>query len=153
MQLTVARLALLVVAAASVLVAGCGSSDTENEYVDTVNGIQQDIVDAVTAATATQPDGRAEAVDQVQTGADTLGGTVDDLEAVEVPEEAQEGHDELIAAITDLRTLFSDTVATVEESSDTGVFTALTQLSRDAELISAQIDRAISKINSQLGAQ
>jgi hypothetical protein len=138
--------------AATALVAGCSSADTKNDYVDTVNEIQSSALDAFNQAASSTPENKQAMVDQLEAGETALADAVSELESVEVPDEAEASHPDLIAGIDDLRVLFADTAKAVQESSGTEAFTAVTALAKEGQVIGTDIDEAIARINEDLGA-
>ena len=146
------KLTALVAGLAVVAASGCSSTDTKNDYVDTVNGIQASALDAFNAATTTTPQNTKELVEQLEAGATALEDAVAELEAVEVPEEAQDGHPKLVRGIDDLRQLFEDTAAAVAKGGTADAFAAVTELSTAGARIGSDIDQTISQINRDLGA-
>lgn len=146
-------MALAVAALAATLVAGCSSSDTKNEYVDTVNAIQTDALQAVNESTTSQPNTTAEVIEQLESAERILADAVTELEGVDVPEEAEAGHPKLVAGIDDMRALFAETAEKVQSASDTEAFTELTKLVAESTTIGTEIDAAITQINQDLGAE
>ena len=139
--------------AAVALVAGCSSADTKNDYVDTVNEIQASALDAFNQAASSTPENKQAMVEQLEAGEAVLAEAVTELESVEVPEEAQAGHPDLVAGIDDLRALFATTAKEVQKASGTEAFTAVTALASEGEVIGSRIDGAITRINRDLGAE
>lgn len=139
-------------ALAVALVAGCSSADTKNDYVDTVNEIQASALDAFNQAANSTPANKQAMVDQLEAGETALAEAVDELESVEVPEEAEAGHPKLVAGIDDLRALFAKTAKEVEAAQGTEAFSAVTALASEGQVIGTRIDEAISQINEDLGA-
>lgn len=135
------------------LLAGCSSADTKNEYVDTVNAIQTDALQAVNDATVTQPNSKAQVIEQLESAEKILGDAVADLEAVDVPEEAQDGHPKLVAGIDEMRKLFADTARKIGSASSAESIAELTSLVGESSTIGAEIDAAITQINQDLGAE
>lgn len=136
-----------------VLVGGCSSADTKNDYVDTVNEIQSSALDAFNQARTSTPADKQAMVEQLEAGEAALADAVDELEAVEVPEEAEAGHPKLVAGIDDLRALFAETATNVQEAKGTEAFSAVTGLASEGGVIGARIDEAIDQINDDLGAE
>ena len=135
------------------LAAGCSSADTKNEYVDTVNEIQTNALDAFNQAANATPDTKQAMVNQLEAGEAALADAVIQLESVEVPEEAEAGHPDLVAGIDDLRKLFEKTAADVQAASGTDAFAAVSALASEGAVIGTQIDEAITQINNDLGAE
>ena len=131
---------------------GCSSADTKNDYVDTVNEIQTSALDAFNQAASSTPQNKRAMVDQLEAGEAALADAVTELESVDVPEEAEAGHPDLVAGIDDLRALFQRTAAEVEKSSGADAFSAVTALASEGAVIGTEIDQAITRINQDLGA-
>jgi hypothetical protein len=144
--------ALGAAAIAAVLAAGCSSADTKNDYVDTVNEIQASALEAFNQAASSTPANNEAMVDQLEGGEAALADAVSELESVEVPEEAQESHPQLVAGIDDLRKLFADTAQEVEAAKGTEAFGPVTALASEGQVIGTRIDEAIDQINQDLGA-
>ena len=144
---------LIAAIAGIALVAGCSSADTKNDYVDTVNEIQSSALDAFNQAANSTPANKQAMVEQLESGEAALADAVSELEEVEVPEEAEEGHPKLIAGIDDLRALFARTAEDVQAASGTEAFTAVTALASEGAAIGTNIDQAITEINQDLGAE
>jgi len=144
---------LIAAIAGIALVAGCSSADTKNDYVDTVNEIQSSALDAFNQAANSTPANKQAMVEQLESGEAALADAVSELEEVEVPEEAEEGHPKLIAGIDDLRALFARTAEDVQAASGTEAFTAVTALASEGAAIGTRIDQAITEINQDLGAE
>jgi DNA-binding transcriptional regulator YbjK len=138
--------------AAIALVAGCSSADTKNDYVDTVNEIQTNALEAFNQAAASTPKNKQAMVEQLEAGEAALADAVTQLEEVEVPEEAEEGHPALVAGIDDLRALFESTAEDVRAAEGTEAFGAVTALATEGAVIGDEIDQAITQINEDLGA-
>lgn len=145
--------AVTALAASAALATGCSSADTKNEYVDTVNEIQTDALRAVNESTTTTPSNKNEVIEQLGTAEGILADAVAELEQVEVPEEAQEGHPKLVAGIDEMRELFADTAKSVENASNAEAVADLTSLVAESSAIGAEIDAAITQINQDLGAE
>jgi uncharacterized lipoprotein len=138
--------------AAVAVAAGCSSSETKNDYVDTVNEIQESALNAFNQTASSTPKNKQALVEQLEAGEAALAEAVAELEEVDVPEEAEDGHPQLIAGIEDLRKLFEKTAREVEDTDTSGAFAAVTDLGTQGTVIGTQIDQAITKINQDLGA-
>ena len=62
-----------------------------------------------------------------------------------MPEEAQEGHPDLVAGIDDPRALFEPPPTDVEAAEGTETFGAVTALASEGAVIGTEIDQAISQ--------
>jgi hypothetical protein len=139
--------------AAAAILGACSSADTKNEYVDTVNAIQTSALDAFNQAANSTPENNEAMVEQLEAGEAALADAVAELEAVEVPEEAQNSHPKLVAGIDDLRALFEQTAKDVQKAKGTDAFGAVTALGSEGQVIGTEVDRAINQINDDLGAE
>ncbi len=139
--------------AALAIAAGCSSADTKNEYVDTVNEIQTNALDAFNQAASATPESKGAMVEQLEAGEVALADAVTELESVDVPDEAEAGHPELVAGIDDLRKLFKTTADDVQAASGTDAFSAVSALASEGAVVGTQIDEAITQINNDLGAE
>jgi hypothetical protein len=137
---------------AAATLAACSSADTKNEYVDTVNAIQTSALDAFNQAANSTPENNKAMVEQLEAGEAALADAVAELDEVEVPEEAQDGHPMLVAGIDDLRALFEQTAKDVQKAEGTDAFGAVTALASEGAVIGTEIDQAINQINDDLGA-
>ena len=138
--------------ASAVLAAGCGTEE-QNEYVDTVNEIQVRATEAFNAtaeATAREPKAL---LDELEANAAALDDALAELQAVDVPEEAQEGHSELVAGFEQLSDLFDSFAGQLGSASTSEAFSAVTEFGGEAAEIGTQIDQAIDRINQDLGAE
>ena len=136
---------------AALTLAACSSADTKNEYVDTVNAIQTSALDAFNQAANSTPENNKAMVEQLEAGEAALADAVAELDEVEVPEEAQDGHPMLVAGIDDLRALFEQTAKDVQKAEGTDAFGAVTALASEGAVIGTEIDQAINQINDDLG--
>ena len=92
----VARLLPLLLVAASLLLAGCGGAD-KNAYVKENNAIQEQ---AMTAVSKLDPSANPkEAAAQFTTAKKALDDAAKDLDALEVPADWQNEHDDLVKSI------------------------------------------------------
>lgn len=148
-------LTVIAVLAVGLLVAGCSDTAEKNEYVDTVNGIQTEMSDALTEASSAAAESPDDAADQLDEAATIVSDALTKLKDVDVPEDAQAGHDDLVAAIDETRALFSDTAADLREIGEddvSGLFELQAELQESINAITPKIDEAINKINKDIGA-
>jgi hypothetical protein len=141
-----------VVAVTASIVVGCSSADTKNDYVDTVNEIQTNALEAFNQAAASTPKNKQAMIEQLEAGEAALADAVTQLEEVEVPEEARDGHPSLVAGIDDLRALFESTAEDVRAAQGAETFGAVSALASEGAVIGTEIDQAITQINEDLGA-
>ena len=132
----------------ALVVAGCTSTETKNEYVDTVNGIQNTVIEASNSLSSAPVTSEKDAIAAFETAEAQVKDAVDQLEEVEVPEEAQDGHEELVAGFAELSQLITDVREQVEKGGGEAAFQELK--TKGAE-IDKRIDDAITQINTDLG--
>ena len=136
--------------AVALVLAGCSSPESKNDYVDTVNGIQSTVIEAsssLAAAPATSPKEAIKAFEKAETEVDEA---VQELNEIDVPSEAEAGHADLVEGFEELAVLIADVRAQVEEGGGRAAFQELK--TRGAE-IDARIAKAIDEINADLGAE
>jgi hypothetical protein len=117
-----------------------------------VNEIQASALDAFNQAANSTPENKQAMAEQLEAGEAALADAVAELEAVDVPEEAEDGHPKLVAGIDDLRALFEETAADVQKAEGAEAFTAVSALASEGAVIGTKIDQAINQINDELGA-
>src|SRR5688500_4560887 len=102
--------------------AGCSSTD---DYVDEVNEIQERVIEASNSVgsdlNASKKD-IAESLDKAEAEAEEA---VADLEDVDVPDDAEAGHDELVKGFEDLEKLYEDVRKEFESGSGGEAFEEL----------------------------
>ena len=142
------RIALAAVSA--LVVAGCSSTDTKNEYVDTVNAIQTTVIEASNSLSSAPVTSNKDAIAAFETAEAQVDSAVGQLAEVEVPSEAQAGHDDLVKGFEDLSALISDVREQIE---DGGGKAAFQDLKTEGTEIDKRIDTAITEINADIGAE
>jgi len=130
---------------ASAAVAGCSSTD---DYVDDVNEIQAEVIKASNSVGSDVNASRKEILDQLDTAKSEAEEAVSDLADIDVPEDAEKGHEELIKSFEDLEKLYADVREGIESESGSAAFDELR--TKGAE-IDKQIDKALDQINDELG--
>jgi hypothetical protein len=103
-------LAIVALASLALIVAGCGSNDEKNAYVDEVNAIQQDALDAVTTATTANPQNKQDFITQLAAAEKAIDVAIAQLNAVDVPSDAEEGHADFVADLQAMSDLFAEVV-------------------------------------------
>jgi len=134
----------------ALIVAGCSSTESKNEYVDTVNDIQNTVIEASNSLSSAPVTSEKDAIAAFEKAEGQVKAAVDQLEEVEVPEEAQEGHEELVAGFAELEQLIADVREQVEKG---GGQDAFQELKNKGAEIDKRIDEAITQINSDLGVE
>jgi len=142
------RIAL--VALSGIAVAGCSSTESKNDYVDTVNGIQNTVIEASNSLSSAPVTSNEDAISAFETAEAQVEAAVDQLDEVDVPSETQQGHDELVSGFEDLSKLITDVREQVEDGGGRGAFQ---ELKTEGAEIEKRIDDAITQINTDLGAE
>ena len=139
-------LALIAVLLATT-VAGCSSTQ---DYVDDVNEIQSRVIDASNSVGSDVNASKKEIVSQLGQAKDEADAAVDDLQEVDVPEDAEAGHEVLVSAFEDLEKLFGDVR---QEIATGGGDSAFDKLRTEGTKIDREIDAALDQINRELGLE
>ena len=135
------------------LAAGCTSTDTKNDYVDTVDEIRANAIDAFNQTVNTISADTDGQIEQLKAGEEAIAGAVAELKEVDVPEEAEDSHREMIAGYEDLRALFERTATEVKHTeSASEALSAMSAVGAEGSAIAERIDQAITQINEDLGA-
>lgn len=139
-------------AGAAVAFAGCSSTESKNDYVDTVNEIQQRANEAYGLAANAATNKPGELVRALQDSEEELDAVVSELEGLDVPEDAQGGHEDLVAGFDRLRELVTRAADEAGMSEGAAVFAPVAPLASNGASVDAKIDMAIERINQDLGA-
>ena len=137
--------AAIAICLATAAVAGCSSTD---DYVDDVNKIQAEVIKASNSVGSDVNASKQEILDQLDTAKSEAEEAVSDLADIDVPEDAEKGHEELIKSFEDLEKLYADVREGIESESGSAAFDELR--TKGAE-IDKQIDKALDQINDELG--
>ena len=141
------------VACAAVAFGGCSSTESKNDYVDKVNEIQQRANEAYGSAANAATNKPGELIKALNDSEDELAAVVAELEELEVPDDAQEGHVDLVAAFDRLRELVTRAAESAGKSEGAAVFEPIADLASDGAGVDSKIDQAINRINQDLGAE
>ena len=115
-----------------------------------MNGIQNTVIEASNSLSSAPVTSEKDAIAAFETAEAQVEAAVEQLEEVEVPDEAQEGHEELVAGFAELSQLITDVREQVEKGGGQDAFQDLK--TKGAE-IDKRIDAAITQINTQLGVE
>ncbi|MDX6585988.1 MAG: hypothetical protein QOI31_461 [Solirubrobacterales bacterium] len=139
------RTAAIAICLASAAFAGCTAS-TE-DYVDDVNQIQEDVIKASNSVGSDLNASKKELLDQLDNAQSEAEDAVSELQDIDVPEDAEKGHEELVKGFEELEKLYADVRKGIEsESSD-----AFDELRSKGTEIDKDIDQALDQINDELG--
>ena len=138
------KLSVIAICLVSAL-AGCSSTD---DYVDEVNEIQERVIKASNSVGADVNASRKEIVESLEKAKAEADAAVADLEDVDVPSEAEAGHEELVKGFEDLEKLFEDVRKEIASGSGGSAFD---ELRTEGLEIDKEIDSALSEINKDLG--
>ncbi len=139
------RTSAIAICLASAAVAGCSSTE---DYVDDVNKIQAEVIKASNKVGSDLNASKQEVLDQLDTAKSEAEDAVADLSEIDVPDDAEKGHEELIKGFEDLEKLYADVRKGIESESGSAAFDELR--TKGAE-IDKQIDKALDQINDELG--
>ena len=127
-------------------VAGCSSTE---DYVDDVNEIQAQVIKASNSIGSDVNASKKEIINQLEGAKAEAEEAVSDLEDVDVPSDAEEGHEQLIKGFEHLEKLYAD----VRNQVESGSGAAFEELRSEGTRIDKEIDSALDQINEQLGLE
>ena len=129
------------------LIAGCSST---GEYVDDVNEIQSRVIDASNSVGSDINASKNEILKSLEQAKAEAEAAVADLEEVDVPADAEAGHEELVKGFEDLEKLYADVRRQIEQGGGSGVFD---DFRTKGTKIDKEIDSALDQINKELGLE
>lgn len=88
----------------------------------------------------------AQLADGINSLEDTLGTTIDDLSALDVPEEAQEGHDEIVASFENLSSKLADVSDAVDSNDEAAATKAASALQASVADFTEQFTAGLTKV-------
>ena len=138
------RTSAIAICLASAAVAGCSSTE---DYVDDVNTIQAEVIKASNTVGSDLNASKKELLDQLDTAKSEADEAVSDLQEIDVPEDAEKGHEELVKGFEDLEKLYADVRKGIESESGA----AFDELRSKGDEIDKEIDQALDQINDDLG--
>lgn len=130
--------------AAALAIAGCTTTD---QYVDDVNAVQDQVVEASRDVAADPNATPKEILEGIQSAQAEAESGVSELKEIDVPEDAAQGHAALIEGFEDLEKLYAD----VEKQIQSGESNVVNELRAESTEIDKDIDKALDQINSDLG--
>lgn len=128
-------------------VAGCSSTDA---YVDDVNEIQSRVVDASKSVGSDVNASKKDILESVEQAKAEAEAAVEDLQDVDVPSEAEAGHEDLVKGFEDLEKLYSNMLKELESGAGGAAFD---ELRTEGTEIDKEIDSALTQINKDLGLE
>lgn len=141
------RLALLLAFAFSGAgLAACGDTEEKNDYVDSLNAAQERYADAA-AGLGSDPTRYGEEIEQLTESTDTL---IEDVEALDPPDEVQEQHDDIIAALKEFNAAVKPLTGDLTSDDPARAGTAVQKVATAASAFGTRFDTAINEINEQL---
>lgn len=126
--------------------AGCSTTD---DYVDTVNEAQNEVIEAARDLGADPNASKREILASLEDAKAKAEDAVGELRDVDVPSDAEAGHEDLVAGFEDLSAL----IASVREGVEAESGDAFSKLRTEGAQIDRRIDTAIDQINSDLGLE
>jgi predicted aminopeptidase len=130
---------------ASAAIAGCSST---GDYVDDVNEIQTNVIEASNSVGADVNASRNEILDSLEAAQAEAEDAVSELEDIDVPADAEDGHDALVKGFEELEKLYADVRKGIESQTGSGAFD---ELRTEGAEIDKEIDKALDQINEELG--
>ena len=151
-MMRVFRAALLCcLAVAALAVAACGSNSEANDYVDQVNAVQTEFLNAMTDAASTPPANASQAGELISSMEDAFNTAAEDLQAISPPDDVADLHQQLIDKMSEL----GDKVAEVSDALKSGSQQQAQQAALELQdaLLQAQteVTDLTSQINDELG--
>ena len=141
--------ALLLVAAMAL--GACGSDEEANDYVEEVNGIQDQLVDEVTETVSGSPPADAKAAAEVAADLQSVfASTADEFEAVEPPDDVAGLHDELVAAIRGVGARIGEAEKAFASGNSKQAAQAALELQTATTDLQTDLTTLIDDINAQL---
>jgi len=136
---------LILICLVSAALSGCSTTD---DYVDTVNQIQSDVIKASSNVGTNVNASPSDIIASIEDAESEAMSAVKELNEVDVPSDAAEGHDQLVAGFEDLTKLLASVREKVESQNGGAAFA---ELRSEGPQIDKRIDAAIDQINSDLG--
>ncbi len=134
---------VLIAISLAAVVSGCSSTQ---DYVDDVNEIQSRVTDASNSIGSDVNASQNEIIKALEAAKSEAEEAVADLEDVDVPDDAEAGHEKLVDGYEDLEKLFAD----VQQEVRSGGGAAFNQLRTEGAQIDKKIDSALDQINQEL---
>jgi cation transport regulator ChaB len=141
-----ARLLLVLTLTGLVLAACGGDTEEKNEYVDALNSAQERYADAASGF-GSDPERYGADIKKLTEATDTL---IADIEALDPPDEVQEQHDDIIAALREFNGSVKPVTDELNSDDPAQAATAAQVVATSAARFGSQFDTAVDEINSEL---
>ena len=112
--------------------------------------IQAEVIKASNSVGSDLNASRQKILDQLDTAKSEAEEAVADLSDIDIPEDAEKGHEELIKSFEDLEKLYADVRKGIESESGGAAFD---ELRTEGAEIDKEIDKALDQINDELGLE
>ena len=132
---------------ASAAIAGCSSTE---DYVDDVNSIQEEVVKASKSVGADVNASEKQILKEFKTARAETEEAVSDLQDIDVPDDAQKGHEKLVKGFDHLEELYAEVQKGIEAGTGGAAFD---ELRTEGAEIDKEIDAALDQINKELGLE
>ena len=131
--------------------AACGSNEEDNDYVEQVNGIQEQLVDDVTETVSGAPPANPKAAAEVAGELEgVFASTADELDALERPQAVADLHYELVAAIRGVGARIGEAEKAFASGNSKQAARAALALQTATTDLQPQLTALIDDINAQL---
>lgn len=149
-------LALVALIAGATALAACGGGDDEREaknaYVAEVNAAQEEFASRITAVSQQITDKSSPAQDRrtLQRFETAIDAVVEQLRGIEVPDDVQTEHEQLVDAMTDFGAEIGKATSALRDPDTRSIAEAQRAVTLATQTVNGQIDAAIAAINSKL---
>ena len=149
-------LALVALLAGATALAACGGGDDEREaknaYVAEVNAAQEEFASRITAVSQQITEKSSPAQDRrtLQRFETAIDAVVERLRGIEVPDDVQTEHEQLVDAMTDFGGEIGKATTALRDPDTRSIAEAQRAVTVATQTVNGQIDAAIAAINSKL---
>jgi hypothetical protein len=146
--------AVICLAALSLVAAGCGGDTKKNnDYVDSVNKAQTDLVNNVQKLGSASTTGGDPATAAKKTFSDLTGAIdkfISDLKGVEPPSDVKDLHNTLISEVTQVEDEVKRAGSSLDSKNPQTIITAMSKLSTAVSDLETKMSKTIDDINAKL---
>ena len=149
-------LALVALIAGAGALGACGGGDdnreAKNAYVAEVNAAQEEFASRITAVSQQITDKSSPAQDRrtLQRFETAIDAVVERLRGIEVPDDVQTEHEQLVEAMTDFGGEIGKATAALRDPDTRSIAEAQRAVTLATQTVNGQIDAALAAINSKL---